>query len=512
MADEEKGDHSPHSQILLIIENGGQSAPVPAIPAPPPARKHFPSSIEKIVDAELIIAQDLRASTGAIVATETKATKQKAKNDLMKAMMMIAVSDALNYNGYYEHEGESGLEVFQADTKLPYQVRQVAWNTHEGILLTKIYGEQLQVAPTNVKDVVAWKYYWDLKSGKLESVIPLLLGVTVKSIKESEHEGKLHLEATITLKLPIDDRFAENHENLKGLKEQAKELMKGIHINFNMKGNKTLEPRNCKLNRIKDGKCTDYSMSDHLSFDIDASGIVDCCPFNLAKYNLSIKLNALDGDGSRGKVKLVWQSRSPSKFLQFQYTAIGGSVTHNDTICILPKYKREKDLVEFEPQRTPPDSDRVDCDLVFHEVIAEVDELLISFHTKSNQMKNLTNIVLPCMMVPIIVALSSNREDKIQLLLTALLTMVFTMPARFNFGTTCWYLMAMVLTVIAYCEPSSRYSIRWISVLFTGVFLIIAFVRQYYMTIEKKISILELTKDARERSLWEKGWDMLCLD
>jgi hypothetical protein len=398
----------------------------------------------------------------------------------------------------------------------------IAWIRHERVLMmmaeplqtiieNEHKGDPMEIFVENVndaKEVAAWQYYWDLRGGKLESLIPLILGITVKSLQENEADDKLNLKATITFKLPINPIFSKQKKLLESMKLSARELLEGIGLNINKETNQTLQARNFKLNKTKDGKSfSDYSMSDHIVVDIDSSGFLDYCPFNLAEYNLSIKLNALESDGPRGKVKLVWQSRTPSDFLQFQFTSIGSSVSHNDTICILPKYKKEKDLIEFKSRPQDPNQE-----LIFHEVIGEVDELVISFHTKSNQIKNLTNIVLPCAMVPIIVALSNDRESKIQLLLAALLTMVFTMPGRFKLGTMFWYVMALILTVIAFAAPSTRRDIRWISVLFTGVFLIIAFYFQRQHSNLNKISIRALTKDAVEQTPLEKFLESLSLE
>lgn len=200
-------------------------------------------------------------------------------------------------------------------------------------------------------------------------------------------------------------------------------------------------------------------------------------------------------------MKLVWASRSASDFLQFQYTSIGSSVSSNDTICILPKFKKQEDFVEF---LTHPQT--LDQRLKFHEVVGEVDELVISFHTKNNQIKNLTNIVLPCMMVPIVFCLSDDRESKIQLLLAAILTMVFTMPASFNMGTTLWYLKSIVLIVIAFIAPTTRFDIQWISILTTSLLLIRNFYLQKRFASLNKLSIKDLTKDAIKENDFDNIW------
>jgi hypothetical protein len=412
--------------------------------------------------------------------------------------------DDFDFNRVYSEKGVKYQVDFDGATP---RAAKAIWSRHQRVLVVPIErGPVNREQVTDVTGVAAWKHYWDLKSGKLESLVPLIVGVTVKSIQVKE-DDVLVVKATITLKLPIDELFANEKSLLGDLRTEAKDFLEGIGLNFNKDNNQTLNARNFKLNKIKDGKFTDYSISDHLVSAVDSSGYVDCCPFNVAEYNLSIKLNALISDGDRGKVKLVWMSRTPSDFLQFQYTSLGSSVTPNDSICILPKFKREKDLNEFKSR-----SQSVNEKLRFDEVIGEVDELIISFHTKSNQIKNLTNIVLPCFMVPIIVALSNDRESKIQLLLAALLTMVFTMPAKFKFGTMIWYIGALVLTVIAFSIPGLQITIQWISLIVTGVFLILAFYFQRNHSRLNKISIRELVKDAAELSFIGKLSDYFGLD
>jgi hypothetical protein len=405
-------------------------------------------------------------------------------------------------------------ERFQVDTQSNLgpeatKIAKAAWVKHKRILLSKIHDPDPFpeiINKDDIKKVASWKHYYDPKSGKVERLIPLLIGVTVKYIQENEADGKLSLDATLTLKMPIDPRFKQDREvlNTPDMKGWAKEFLEGIHLNLNREGSQTLTARNIKLNQDTKENLN-YSISGHIHIELGESDFVDCCPFNIAVYNLSIKV---DGEGPFGTARLVWMSRKPYNFIQFQHTSIGSSVTPKDSISIFPQYKKEDDIKDFKLQPQIPDSH-----VKFDEVISEMDEIVFSFQTKSNHLKNFTNIVLPCMMVPIIVSLSTDREDKIQLLMAALLTLVFTMPRRFKFGTTIWYLNALVLTVIAYRELPSQISIGWISLIVTFVLIVIAFLRQRQIALAvNRIPIRCLIKDAAKQNILENIWAYFSLD
>lgn len=354
-------------------------------------------------------------------------------------------------------------------------------------------------------DALDWKFYAyydsDDNTVKYESIIPLLLALTVKSIQQNEEEKKLNLSATITLKLPIRTGLTLEHVGnlspaqiqrrmrafLIAKKDDVKEYMKNISLNINQTENKNFEPRNCKV--TYDEKNKNFSSSGHLTVEIPTSSITDYCPYNLAEYNLSLKLNAVDCNNHRQKVKYIWDCRTPKEFLEFQYSSLKTGITVDDFISIEPRPKDALRLKEFQdiPQA-------IGTKLEFYPVLAETDELVFCFHTKNDEIKNFTNIVLPCTLVPIIIALSADKENLLQLLLGALLAIVFTMPTMIETSTCVWYLVTMVLVIIAYSSPSSREGVQIATLPIFFVLLMINFILQVRTSRRNKIRLSELVK------------------
>ena len=136
---------------------------------------------------------------------------------------------------------------------------------------------------------------------KMESLVPLLVGFTVKSIQENEVDNQLVIKTTLTLKLPIRKEFSQSKKFLEKFKEDARNLLTSIGLNINKDQNQFLVARNVKLNKNKQGDYTDFSISDHFVANIDRDRCkftqrllpFQCCgiQYNTIQYNTIYQSN-----------------------------------------------------------------------------------------------------------------------------------------------------------------------------------------------------------------------------
>jgi hypothetical protein len=262
----------------------------------------------------------------------------------------------------------------------------------------------------------------------------IFLGVTIKSISEDETSDLMKLSYTLTLKCKED-------------------IFNDLTLNINQSGDIKPSYRNRRLNQ--DGKLNDPDVSNgliscscHFNSDLCSKKEVDCCPFIVTEYSLSIKLNALNEHNKREKKKVIFSQRTFREFVELQENSVGNGVSKLDRINIIGVCKSGNNV--------NIGANDVDDVVLIGDLSEEVDEILIKFVTKKNQVKNLVNVSIPCMLIPLIFGEISRSNSSVSSnLFTGLLTLVFTMPIKFGFGTSTWYFFSIVLIIINYIVDDS---------------------------------------------------------
>jgi hypothetical protein len=332
--------------------------------------------------------------------------------------------------------------------------------------------------------------------------LKVMFGVTVKSIVENEAEGILEMAYTLTVKL-LEDKHGD------------------LSLNINKTGDEVPKYRNRRYNQSGviegyTGTSELISCSCHMNSTVKISSEIDFCPFTVSTYDLSIKLNSLNEDSEKHKVKTVFVSRYLDDFIQFQPGSIGRGISRGDFISVVGVSKLKKSAGGKElPKigRTKHEGLWIDLD----DANYETDEVVFRFVTRRNQISNLVGIVLPCILVPLIFGEISRRGGiETDSLLTGVLTLIFAMPPQFGPGTALWFSFAFSLCILAYVvnDPLFGMVVEALAVGFGAVFLLVAFYLQNRSIVtnnEGGRRLVDLVKDKTDE--WRKLslGELLCL-
>ena len=260
------------------------------------------------------------------------------------------------------------------------------------------------------------------------------LGLTIKSLALSDDETKLNLSYTIVIKMDEDE-------------------FDNVTFNVNKTGDVKPDYRN---KRDKSEPASNMSCSAHRNDVISYTNRIDCCPFTISTYDLSVKCNALNEASKRNKRKVVFVSRTVREFLEFQTGSIQSDISVENVIDIesISKVRKELESSGLEKKtRFRVSEDR----LCLNEDQYETDELIFRFIIINSQIPQLTTIVLPCALIPIIFAeLARTNTSSSSNLFTGLLTLVFTMPSKFSTHTFVWYFASVLFTIVIYSINTTR--------------------------------------------------------